>query len=213
MRKHTRFEKLDAGNSVLFLLYFDEHFDATQHLDKLTEIELERYYSFKNQKRRNEFVATRLLKHDLFGYNEIRYKEHGAPFIEDEGYISISHANLLIGIAFNERYQIGFDVEEIHDKVKNVHTKFLNQHEYTLFDSSKTLDLIIAWSLKETLYKLAGRNFLDFKKDLLILSKSNQSYDAKIINPDEEILVKLEAKVINGYVLTFNVEPVVYVEK
>lgn len=205
-----KLHRIEAGSLALFLLAFDETFNSERYLHKLTDFELERYFTFKNNKRRNEFVATRLLKHDLFGFNQIRYKDHGAPYIEDEGYISISHANLMVGIAFCPYFQVGFDVEEIDDKVLKVHSKFLNEHEYGLIDSSSTEELIMAWSFKETLYKLAGRKEIDFKKDLLLLTKEENCYTAKICNPDEYIHVELGFQKFGNYMLTYNRKAVNY---
>jgi len=79
MHSECKLHRLEAGFLALFLLEFTESFKAENYLYSLTDFELERYFTFKNEKRRNEFVATRLLKHDLFGFNQIRYRDHGAP--------------------------------------------------------------------------------------------------------------------------------------
>lgn len=207
------FHKLRIASSDIYLLEFTDEFDVNAHIDKLTAIEQERFFGFNNLKRQQEFVATRLLKHQVFGYDEIKYHNHGAPFLEQEGFISISHAQNLVGIANNPDFQIGFDIEAISPKVLKLFPKYLNELELDLFDTSSEEELIKAWSFKETLYKLAGRKLIDFKKDLLLLDYKNDWCKAKINNPSTELFTELQAINFERYIITINTKEVSYVEK
>lgn len=89
---------------ILHLMHFDA-FDPNDYLDHLTEQETERYFSFTHPKRRMEFVATRILRHRIFGFEHIHYTPLGAPYIQDEGFISISHAKGVVGIALSEAFR------------------------------------------------------------------------------------------------------------
>ena len=97
------------------------HFNAfspADYLDQLTEQEKERFFSFTNVNRQREFVATRILRHRLFGFQHIHYDEHGAPYIEDEGFISISHAPSTVGIALSKDFKIeSFNLLPISNKM------------------------------------------------------------------------------------------------
>jgi phosphopantetheinyl transferase len=199
--KQHRFE---INASKINLLEFNDDFNPEKYLDSLTAIEVERYFSFKHLKRRKEFVATRLLKHQLFGYQEIEYRIHGAPFINDCAYISVSHANNIVGIASNNKHEIGFDIECITDRTKNIFPKYLNDFEMELFDTRSAFDLTLAWSLKESMYKLAGRKLIDFKKDLLLLEKKDDLVRAKICDPDKELFLDLDYFQVGNNIVTIN---------
>lgn len=196
--------QLYSNSSTIYLLEFDVLFNPHDYLDTLTAFEVEKFYSFKSNKRKCEYVATRILKHNLFGYQEIKYNEHGAPFIERDEYISISHAQNLVGIAINTSYQIGFDIERIDEKILKISDKFLNTREKNIFDLSNPEELIGSWSTKETLYKLAGRKLIDFKKDLLINQFSNNKVEALINNIDHKIHVEIELIKFKNYIITIN---------
>lgn len=208
-----KFHQVEVASSKINLLEFDKNFNHESYLDSLSEIEIERFFEFKHEKRKKEFVATRFLKHQLFGYQEIKYSPHGAPYFDISNFISISHATHLVGIASNENFQIGFDIEKISSKTKTIFPKYLNDFEQSIIDVSDEVDLTIAWSLKESLYKLAGRKLIDFKKDLLLLEKNNDLIRAKICNPNEEIFVELSYIQFGDYMITCNSKEIEYVQK
>lgn len=203
--------RLELHSSTIHLLEFNNGFEPEEYLETLTDSEKERYFAFKHDKRRQEFVATRFLRHQLFGYEEIKYRDHGAPYLDHAGFISISHARNLVGIASNPNFAIGFDMEEIHPKILKLSHKFLNADELQLFDEQSAEEMITCWSYKETLYKLAGRKLIDFKKDLLLLEKRNCGCRAKIINADEVVHAELEVLRFKEYVITINAHEVSYV--
>jgi phosphopantetheinyl transferase len=132
----------------------------------------------------------------------------GAPYIEDEGFISISHAKNLVGIAINSFYQIGLDLELIQDKAFTVQSKFLNESEISIFDTSNHHTMTACWSAKETLYKLAGRKKIDFKKDLQLYNKEENLWIGKIIHPETIFSVNLRITEYNNYIITFNSSPI-----
>lgn len=190
--------------STIYILEFNEHFHPEKYLESLTDSELEKYLEFNNLKRQKEFVATRLLKHSIFGYQRIQYTPYGAPYFDDHHYISISHAGNLVGIASNPEHRIGFDLEKIDDKILRLFPKFMNPAEQGEFDVSNVNELVRCWSFKETLYKLAGRKEIHFKEELLLQNNHSQGAFGKIINPDEEIHVDLYHFQFKEYIVTIN---------
>ena len=107
-----RQEIIQINCIFIHLLSFEE-FDPITYLDQLTDQEKDRFFSFGHDKRRREFAATRILRHRVFGFKHIHYDQFGAPYIEDEGYISISHAHGIVGIALCKDFSIGLDLESI----------------------------------------------------------------------------------------------------
>jgi 4'-phosphopantetheinyl transferase len=143
-------------------------FDITAYLSLLNQEEREKVERFILPKRKREFIATRLLKHELFPDTEILYNELGAPHLSSGPYISISHAPGVAGIAFCRDYPIGFDLEPIREKVHRIKDKFLHSTEKQFPDSNDTEALITIWSAKESLYKLMGEEGVIFAEDLYV---------------------------------------------
>lgn len=193
----------------IHLMYF-KAFDPSEYLDQLTEQEKERFFSFKHQNRKCEFVATRILRHHLFGYVHIHYDDHGAPFIEDEGFISISHAPGVVGLAISKTYKVGIDLEPKRNKAYTLRSKFLSEKEKMEFDTSSENEMTKVWSAKEVLYKLAGRKKILFKEHLLLEKKSAEKWKGKIINQHETIHVDLFIFDHNDLIISVNSSPCTY---
>jgi phosphopantetheinyl transferase len=173
-------------------------------MDQLTEPEKERYFTFIHEKRRMEFVATRILRHRLFGFQHIHYDEHGAPYIEDEGFISISHAPGVVGLAISKHFKVGLDLETVRDKAALVADKFLSHEEKKQFDRDSALEMTKVWSAKEVLYKLAGRKQILFSEHLLLKKVTQDHWEGTIINPDHIIRTDLHIFEKNDLVITVN---------
>ena len=94
------------------------------------------------------------------------YNSNGKPYLKDGGYISISHSNSLIGIAWSFDYNIGLDIEEVNDRIFRVENRFISEKEMTFAKS--LLDKLTVWSLKEVLIKINDDKSLNLKTDLII---------------------------------------------
>jgi len=200
-------QRIFGETCIHFMHYAD--FDPADHLHHLTEQERERYHTFHHVKRRREFVATRILRHAVFGFEHIHYNALGAPYIKGAGFISISHAENLIGIATNPVYALGLDLELIQEKALRLKGKFLNAHEWEAFDIADAREMTACWSAKETLYKLAGRKKILFKEELHLYKDTPNSWKAKIINPSETLSVDLHIFDYEAYIVSFNATAIV----
>jgi 4'-phosphopantetheinyl transferase len=200
-------DKMVFNDTLIYTLSFSD-FEPLNYLDHLTVNETERFSLFNHERRRKEFVATRILRHSIFGFKHIHYNEVGAPFIEGDGFISISHAKNLVGIALNPSYQIGFDIEFIQDKAFRLQSKFLNESEISSFDNANHRIMTACWSAKETLYKLAGRKKIDFKEDLHLNNVEENIWVGKIINPTTIFSLNLQIITYNNHIITFNSSPI-----
>ena len=201
-------DQIEVFDSTLHFLEYGI-FDPQDFMDQLTVLEKEQFFKFKHPKRQREFVATRMLRHSIFGFKHIHYNSVGAPYIYGEGFISVSHSDNLIGIAVNKAFQIGFDIENKSDKAKRLHTKFLNQQERITFDTEDEVEMTKCWSAKESLYKLAGRNFIDFKDELILDKSETNELLGKIINADQTLEVELHDFQYKNQIVTINKLPLV----
>lgn len=197
--------------SSIHLLSYDE-FDPTEYFDKLTSLEMERYYNFNNIRRKREFVATRILRHNNFGFEHIHYDSNGAPYINNEGFISISHSANMVGLAINQTHCVGLDLEFPREKIISIKSKFLSKIEMDLFDTDDYIIVTKLWSAKEALYKLAGRKKILFIEELQISKDENDQWIGTIINPDHQLSVKLDIFEHQGMCITINSETVERIE-
>lgn len=197
------FWQLSSGTTQIHLMGYDD-FEPSNYIDTLSDVEYTRYATFKHIKRRREFIATRILRKRILGSQHILYNSIGAPFIEGVGFISISHSSHLVGLAFNENYMVGLDLETPRENILDIFPKFLAPVEKYSFDSTNKLEMTRVWSAKEALYKLAGRKKIIFKEELLLSKDESGSWQGKIINSDHTLSVQLDIFDHQGTVVSIN---------
>lgn len=203
--------KFESGATCIHTVDYPE-FNPEEYLEVLTKAELERYRSFGHIKRQREFIATRALRHELYGYEHIHYTREGAPYIDKDTYISISHSGNTVAIGENHSFPIGLDLELIRPNIQQLMHKFLSEEEQAQFDCSNITTVTSIWSAKETLYKLAGRKQILFSDELRI-SRENNQWKGRIVNPTHDLFVNLDIFEREGIIYTLNASPVEYVKR
>jgi phosphopantetheinyl transferase len=197
------FWEISSGSTQIHLMEYGD-FEQDSYIEHLSEIEFERFKTFRHVKRRREFIATRILRKRVLGDQKIQYNSIGAPFIEGVGYISISHSSHLVGLAFNKDHAVGLDLETPRENILDIVPKFLATVERYSFDSQNKLEMTRVWSAKEALYKLAGRKKIIFKEELLLSKSESGEWLGKIINPDHTLSVQLDIFDHQGTVVSIN---------
>ena len=193
----------DLGDVKVYLLDFDD-FEPSNFLDNLTEIEIEKYMSFSNINRKREFVATRILRHEVIGFEHIHYDTVGAPYIKGEGYISISHTLNTVGIAVSEKFKIGFDIETIRPKIISIKHKFLSTLELEHIDCNSITELTKVWTAKEALYKMSGRNGINFRTELFLDKITDRLWEGRILVQDYSVITYLNIFEYNNKMISIN---------
>jgi len=140
----------------------------------LSKDEIIKYNSFKNKKRKAEWLGVRItLKKMLGKYYEILYNKNGNPYIETNKNISISHSNGIIGIILKNKKDIGIDVEILSDKILRTAHKFITNSELLTFkEDEKIKKIYLNWCCKETLFKIKEEGGYDFKDNFKILDSA-----------------------------------------
>lgn len=114
----------------------------------------------KNEGRRAEWLAVRLLVKQLFGDDcEVAYHPTGRPYLKhSDVHISISHTKGYAAVAYHSISPIGMDIEQISSRVERIAHRFTSPDESTYIDSCEASERemyhLINWSAKESLYKL-----------------------------------------------------------
>ena len=119
---------------------------------------------FKSEKRQLEYILTRLLLQQIDENLKISYNDFGAPTLNNNKYISISHSSDLIAVIISKK-KVAIDIEKISNKPLKIKHKFISNFDSIL---DNNVEVTLAWSAKETVYKLHQQGKIDFKKDIII---------------------------------------------
>ncbi|MBN2737374.1 MAG: 4'-phosphopantetheinyl transferase superfamily protein [Spirochaetales bacterium] len=139
------------------------------YVSQLSNRENELFSSYRNQKRKMEWLAGRIalkaLLKEKFSTNneavEILKNPLGAPYINnnDKIWISISHSHNMAIVAA-ALYPIGIDVEYLESQPRLSHQLFFNSEETAFFDTlkddQKKFSIIKSWTFKEAVSKVLG---------------------------------------------------------
>ena len=114
----------------------------------------------RNEVRRAEWLAVRLLVKELFGPEaEVAYHPTGRPYLKNSTtHISISHTKGFAAVAYHHEAPVGVDIEYLSSRVERIALRFTTRDEASYIDrhdeSVRQMYHLINWSAKETLYKL-----------------------------------------------------------
>lgn len=156
-----------SNGSTIAIWKIDETSEELLQKYSLKEEEISRFNTISAEKRKREWLATRLtLKHLLGNEPTIAYYVNGKPFLENsDNHISISHSSNMAIVIINPTHQVAIDTETISDRVLRIKNKFLAPQEIAFLEQLEVpnVGMLLAWCSKETLFKLAGKENIDFK--------------------------------------------------
>ena len=156
-----------------------------------------KFDQIKSEKRRLEMLAVNALLKEMCGNAKLDYNKYGAPFLDINKKISISHTKQFVAIIVSE-LKSGIDIEINSERVLKIKNKFLSVNDNT----NKTQeDLTIAWSTKECIFKWYQKGNLNFKDDILI-QKINHSSKTIEVFFDKNLFI-LNFLKINNHILVY----------
>ena len=128
------------------------------------------YVNFKSAKRKMEWLAVRVLLHQVFPQSvQIAYEESGRPYLVPAvSEFSISHTKGVVSIAFSDT-PVGIDVEQKGNRPFLLRDHFLQTKEFDFasVDYPEQVALFM-WSAKESVYKLVHLPGLELKSDICL---------------------------------------------
>ncbi len=133
--------------------------------------EKEEFIKIKVDRRKIEYIATRLLLKELINIKpEINYLESGKPELTNiQRNITISHSSDFVVVLVSEN-KIGIDVENIQRNIKKIANRFLCKEELECIqkvDNTQTAT-ILYWSAKEAIFKCTDKDGVIFDKQIYI---------------------------------------------
>jgi hypothetical protein len=137
---------------------------AWEHL--LLQEDREAAARLRGERRMGEFLAWRSLLRRELGPVGIGYAPSGAPQLANGGFLSVSHCERYVALCIADG-PCGVDVESLERNFGRVVGRYASADELALSDDPRLYAAL--WCAKETLYKYAGREGLDFVRDLCIV--------------------------------------------
>lgn len=119
-----------------------------------------------SRKRKKEILASRILLKNMYPDLKIKYNKYGAPTVEKNKFISISHSKKFVTIILS-RIKVGIDIQEINDKALNAVSKFINLGNSNQISKNEAT---LVWSCKECIYKWYQKGSVNFLNDIKIHS-------------------------------------------
>jgi len=151
----------------------------------------------KSQKRKLEILTVRTLLERMCGNVKLDYNKHGAPILNNNKKISISHSKQLVAIIISE-FKSAVDIEIISKRILKIKDKFISQYD-NINDSKE--DLTIAWSTKECIFKWHQKGNLNYKDDISIKSIDHSTKTIEV-SFDENLFI-LNFLKINKHILVY----------
>jgi len=119
-----------------------------------------------SRQRKKEILASRILLKNMYADLKIKYNKYGAPTVENNKFISISHSKKFVTIILS-RIKVGIDIQEINDKALNAVSKFINLANSNQISKNEAT---LVWSCKECIYKWYQKGSVNFLNDIKIHS-------------------------------------------
>ena len=164
----------------------------------------------KNEARRLQWYASRHLVTEMLGSSPTVIKNAaGKPLLKNSSHhISLSHTIQFAAAMVSEHLAVGIDLEMMNPKVERIAHKFLREDEISSIEPDEKIGkLILYWSAKEALYKLHGKEGIEFTTQLLIEPfelKPSGVLNAEIAGIDEPLkALKIHYEFFEGHVLTY----------
>ncbi len=160
------------NSTIIGIWELSESLDRLFAMIDLNEQDLVAYHNFKAEGRKKQWLASRIILHQISENNKlsITYGDNRNPLIEGRSQqLSISHTNEFVTVILSDKFRVGIDIEKIHPRVLKIRHKFVSDEESEYLSEDQLNEkLILIWSAKEALYKMYGRGKLDFRKNLKI---------------------------------------------
>ena len=170
------------------------------------------YSKFTSDKRKQEWLAVRVLLKELLGgeEKEIVYASSGKPFLKDGSMrVSFSHTKGYVAVAIHPDCEVGVDIEQYGERVKKVASRFMHENEKpSVLAGDEVYTLLLHWSAKETMYKLMEEEAVDFARHLRIhpfVASDSGELDAVETRTDAQTRFRIFYDTHTDYVLTYAV--------
>ena len=154
-------------NTIVGIWKITETLDNLSKSVSLSSTSRELLKNRKSSIHKLQFLSVRAILLEL-GYadDNLSYQDN-VPTLDDSKKISISHSNLFSCVIISD-LKVGIDVQKTDHKINTIAKKFIG-YETLYLDVDDFKRMTIIWNIKESIYKIANINRLDYKTHLLVV--------------------------------------------
>jgi len=164
---------------------------------------------YKNEGRKMEFLAVRVLLHEMLlmagcteaqisKIGEIQHNEAGKPLLKGF-HVSVSHTKGFAALIISKSQEVAVDIEYLSDRVERIAPKFLRKDE-----KAADLDsLLVHWCSKETVYKLFSSENLQFQEMRVKPFDAMADWNCEVENLKSKKKVVVDFELTMEFVLTY----------
>ena len=156
-------------------------FEVTESVEALFQqldyVDYNEFSKLVSDKRKKEYLGVRVALKFLLGVEKIiQYDTERKPSLSDNSFqLSVSHSGSWIAVMVHPIRAVGIDIEVPTPKIQNIYKRFLNETEQAAFSNGDNLNqLLLAWSGKEALNKIIGKEAVDFANQLHLFPFENK---------------------------------------
>ncbi len=204
--------KTEVEQGVIGIWELKEKADNLIDIFAFTEHETVEFSRFIGEKRKKEYLATRLLLQHLLGEKaEIVYQQSGKPGVKDSSLnISISHSADFV-VLFLSNVLGGIDIENADRNTDRAAKRFLHQKEMEWIGKSEDQQFlkILFWCAKEAIFKCSLHSGIQFNSQIYIEPfdfRQTHIFCGKLKISDVEVKYNLHYFQIQNNIMVYCVE-------
>lgn len=207
----TEKKYFSRSNLSLGLWHITESLDELVDILEVNDIDLSYLENIGHEKKKKEFLASRIVIKQLLTFYEKPYKgvikdDILKPYLVGSKYhVSLSHSHEYAAAVIHPENKTAIDIELVSQKLQNIAHKFLNPEE-AAFCQDDLSKITLLWCAKETLYKVFHGRGLIFKDNLFVTSfpiEDEGIMETEIRLGSQTWKYKMPYMIVNGYGLTF----------
>jgi len=154
-------------NTIVGIWKITETLDNLSKSVSLSSTSKELLKNRKSRVHKLQFLSVRAILLELgYSVDSLSYQDN-RPILNDNKKISISHSNLFSCVIISD-LKVGIDVQKTDHKINTIAKKFIG-YETLYLDVDDFKRMTIIWNIKESIYKIANINGLDYKTHLLVV--------------------------------------------
>ncbi|MFY9153428.1 MAG: 4'-phosphopantetheinyl transferase superfamily protein [Prolixibacteraceae bacterium] len=178
------YKTIPIAGGILGIWQLTETSDELMPRSAPGEISSPQFQKYSYEKRKAEYLATRILIRLLAGTEyRITYLDTGKPVLHHArfSYIAISHSREYVAVILHETAEVGIDIESIDRNYSAIEKRYLSPEELITVNGDNLLQCLY-WCAKEAVFKLVPEDGIEFREQIHVSP----------FNPEKENQFKVE---------------------
>lgn len=196
-----KIKKKCVNNSTILLVKKELNVGELLARIELGEIDKEKYSKITNDKRKEEFLTSRILCNQFFGdYTQIFYRENGAPYLKNGYRINISHSATHLALILSKDSKVAIDIESPSERVLRIKERAFSSDELAFLEGENLTEYIKFWCAKECMIKIQTNRGIDFRDKINLYYRDDKFYGYLV---EEELEYELFSEITKSYCMVW----------